>query len=201
MLTSAGSDRVVIVSDRSVQPRALSRSRHACSHRWQASVHTVRRSCMSLCCSRSLGPLTAGDRTRFQDGPLDHGVGLGEAGEHRPGGGAYVGTVQVGPDALSQVGDHVLGQTRVGARRAGLRALQTGVDAGLQSVALTSTGGRVCLDHLCRGAHAARLLVSDPVTIRTSPHPRPRNSNGTGRGALGSAHHDGPLADRDRDRA
>jgi len=84
-----------------------------------------------------LGTLTADGRTRLQDGPLDQGVGLGEPGQHRPGGGAHVGTIQVGPDALPQVGDHVLGQTRVGARRAGLRALQTGVDAGLQSVALT----------------------------------------------------------------
>ena len=92
---------------------------------------------MSLCCSHSWAhsPQTVAHASRTARWIWV--FGLGEAGQHRPGGGAHVGTVQVGPDALPQVGDHVLGQTRVGARRAGLRALQTGVDAGLQGVGLT----------------------------------------------------------------
>ncbi|WP_216442229.1 hypothetical protein, partial [Arcanobacterium phocae] len=50
-------------------------------------------------------------------------------GQHPACGGANIGAVKVQPDALPQVGHHVLGQARVRAGRTGLSALETGLDA------------------------------------------------------------------------
>jgi len=53
-------------------------------------------------------------------------VGLGLAHEHAARRGADIRTIKVGTDAVTQVSDHVFGQTSVGATAANLGALETG---------------------------------------------------------------------------
>ncbi|CCQ47529.1 putative uncharacterized domain protein [Pseudarthrobacter siccitolerans] len=71
----------------------------------------------------------AGSTTGLQNGAGEVGVIAGMPGQDVAGCYADVGAVEVGADALGQVSDHVFAQARVGARGAGLRALEAGLDA------------------------------------------------------------------------
>lgn len=86
------------------------------------------------------------------------GVVAGVTGEDRPGGGADVRAVKVGPHALREHRNHVLAQARICARRARLRALITGLDAGCQPapVDVTEVLG-VRLEHRFDGVHLGLL--------------------------------------------
>jgi len=49
-------------------------------------------------------------------------------GQHRTGSCTDIGAVEVGPDALGQLGDHILAETGVRASCARLRAFEAGLD-------------------------------------------------------------------------
>jgi hypothetical protein len=53
-------------------------------------------------------------------------------GQHSTGGYADIGAVEVGSDALGQLGDHVLAQAGVRTGCTGLRAFEAGLDTASQ---------------------------------------------------------------------
>ncbi|HVD52664.1 MAG TPA: hypothetical protein VNC13_00645 [Propionibacteriaceae bacterium] len=82
------------------------------------------------------GAACAGDTAGLQEGSGDVGVVAGVPGQHRAGRGADVSAVQVGPDALRQLGDHVLAEAGVGARRTGFAASEAGMDTVSQLLSI-----------------------------------------------------------------
>ena len=82
------------------------------------------------------GAACAGDTAGLQEGSGDVGVVAGMPGQHCAGGGADVGAVQVGPDALRQLGNHVLAEAGVGARRTGFAAGEAGMDTVSQLLSI-----------------------------------------------------------------
>src|SRR4029453_2262857 len=76
------------------------------------------------------GAACAGDTAGLQEGSGDVGVVAGVPGQHRAGRAADVGAVQVGPDALRQLRNHVLAEAGVGARRTGFAASEARMDTG-----------------------------------------------------------------------
>src|SRR5699024_338237 len=82
----------------------------------------------------------AGGDAGLEVGPGDVGVVTGVAGQDPRRGRAAVGAVEVGPDALAQVRDHLLAQARVRARGARLRAGDEGLDDAGQQLSVEVDG-------------------------------------------------------------
>src|SRR5690606_13919942 len=99
---------------------------------------------------------------------------------------AAVGAVEVRPDALAQVGDHLLAEARVRTRGAGLGTCDQALDHAGEEVSVEVDVGRVGVEHL-RGLHrnslpsaTLRRTGSDERNVvdaryrRRSPHAGPK---------------------------
>ena len=87
----------------------------------------------------------AGSPTRFHESLGEACIRTGVTGQDRARCRANIGTVHVGPDALDQFGHHVLGEAGIRARCAGLRAVETCLNAfgQLREIKLTQSSGGI----------------------------------------------------------
>jgi hypothetical protein len=77
----------------------------------------------------------AGGGAELKHLPQDLFIGAGAPRRERAGGSTYIGTVEVEPDALLELLDHLLGEAGIGARGTGLGAGVTFIDAADQGLA------------------------------------------------------------------
>lgn len=89
-----------------------------------------------------------GLRTGFEHYAKDRFVASGSARCHRTGGATGIGTVQIEPDALGQLLDHVFAQAGVGTGDAGLFAIEAGLDAADENVVGVAADMGMGTDHL-----------------------------------------------------
>jgi hypothetical protein len=98
----------------------------------------------------------AGQSAGFEHRAQRGFIAAGAAGRHRASGPAGVGTVQVQPDALGQLLDHVLTKAGVGAGDTGLFAIEAGFYAADENIVRVAPHVRVGADHLL-GVHGILL--------------------------------------------
>lgn len=86
--------------------------------------------------------------TGFEHCAKEHFVASRSTRRHRTGCSTGIGTVQIEPDALGQLLDHLLAQARVGARNAGLFTIEAGLDAVNENVVGVAADMGMGTDHL-----------------------------------------------------
>jgi YceI-like domain len=120
-----------------------------------------------------IGAGPAGSRAGLQHGAGEVGVVAGVPGQHPAGGVADVCAVQVGADALDQVGDPGLAQARVGARGTALGAVEAFIDTPGQCCAVdVAEVGRLGAQHLLNMAHRylpSSILACWRYPLRQTP--------------------------------
>jgi hypothetical protein len=108
---------------------------------------------------------TAGRRARLEERPERCVLGRRLPRRDPCGGGAHVGAVEAEPDAARLVGDVGLGEARVGAGRAGRRAVHALVDAADEELAIDGCGSWMRSEELA-DAHAPSVTDAPSPRIR-----------------------------------
>ena len=93
-------------------------------------------------------------------GQPDHiGIGAGPPRGHRSGSGADIGTIEIKPDTLDQIPDHILSQACIGAGRARLGAVIAFLDAAQQRIRYVRVDLGMGADHFTN-VHGLPLSLS-----------------------------------------
>lgn len=114
-------------------------------------------------------------RARLQGGDNDLLVAAGPASADPAGRKADVGAVEIEPDALPKLRDHLLGQARVSAGRAALGAAVTFLDAANERVIGVASNVGVGGNHLSHVMHDRASIIGLVVPPLTNLYARAAN--------------------------